>query len=149
VSVVEPVVTPPSTGAPPPDPVEPDPDPLDPDDPPLLDPPDPELDDPPLLDPLPDLLPEPELVLSPSTDAIFPPHAIAKKIAANENAFVDFKTNLFLGRTPNRSKNSDFRSAPSEVRQRVESSTGGLVVCASVNACGLERARRSRCRPAD
>lgn len=116
-----------------PDPEDPDPDPLDdpdPEDPPVLDPPEPELDDDPLplLDPLPGLVPEPEPVPSPSTDAIFPPHATTKKIAANENAFVDFKTNLFLDRTATASKNRPFRSASDEVRQRVESSIGELSV---------------------
>jgi hypothetical protein len=82
-----------------PDPEDPDPDPVDPDpeDPPVLDPPDPEPVDP---DPDPEdppgLVPEPVPEPLSSTGASFPPHAIAKKIAANENAFVDFKTNLFL-----------------------------------------------------
>jgi hypothetical protein len=100
--LVLPVVVPePPVVVPPPE--DPDPDPVEPDDPPVLDPL-PELDDPaPLLpvDPPPGLLPfdpVPDPVPSPSTDAIFPPHAIAKKIAANENAFEDFKTNLFLER---------------------------------------------------
>jgi hypothetical protein len=96
---------PPVVDPPPDDPVDPDPDPEDP----VADPPEPELDDPPLLDP-PGFDPEapPEPVPSPSTDAIFPPHAIAKKIAANENAFEDFKTNLFLDRTATASKNRHF-----------------------------------------
>jgi hypothetical protein len=100
--LVLPVVVPDPVPEPPvvePEPEDPDPDPLDEPDPedPLL----PELDDPPLLpvDPLPGLLPfDPVPDPLSSTVAIFPPHAIAKKITANENAFEDFKTNLFLER---------------------------------------------------
>lgn len=110
---VVPVVVPDPLVDPDPDPEDPDPvDPLDdpdPEDPPELDPPDPDPEDPPLPvdDPPPPLEPEPVPLLS-STGASLPPHAIAKKIAANENAFVDFKTNLFLERTRNALKNRHF-----------------------------------------